>query len=48
MKSDDVWISRSTKASRPDELGPDEAPAEGVPESWKGQVRPGPEEGGGA
>lgn len=26
MKSDaDVWISRSTKASRPDELGPDEA-----------------------
>lgn len=46
MKSDeDVWISHSTKASRPDELGPDKAA--GVPESFlKGPARPGQEEGG--
>lgn len=46
MKSDeDVWISHSAKASRPDELGPDKAA--GVPESFRRDRRgPGPEEGG--
>lgn len=35
MKSDeDVWISRRTEASRPDELGPDEA-AGCLSEPWK-------------
>lgn len=38
MKSDeDVWISQGTKASRPDELGPDEAA--GDSELRKGPAR---------
>lgn len=38
MKSDeDIWISHSTKASRPDELGPDKAA--GVPESFRSDQR---------
>lgn len=39
MKSDeDVWISRSTKASRPDELGPDEAAGYlSLGRSWQGR-----------
>lgn len=38
MKSDEaVWISRGTKASRPDELGPDEAA--GASELQKGPAR---------
>lgn len=38
MKSDeDVWISCSTKASRPDELGPDEAAGcLSLGRSWRG------------